>query len=178
MKLSRAAIYSIAGLGVVLLLCIGLTVYAVSGSTKIGPVVDTTKCEFCGTKLNKSGECSRCISELGQEKYRAKRESKNWYNSPLIASIVIGSLGALAAVHIGLALRMFWRRRKVEVFFHTRCPKCGRKLRYREAQAERLGKCPLCQNPMRFPKPVLPPKPSMWSKFGISWRRLREMVWD
>lgn len=179
MKLSPTVKYGIAGIGLVLLLCIGLSLFAVSGSKKIGAIVDPTQCEYCGSKLNKSGECPKCMSEMGAEKYRAKRESKKWYNSPVVASIVIGALCVLAAVHVGLALRMFFKRKKADVYFHVRCTGCGRKLRYRDTQVERIGKCPLCQKPIRFPKPVLPPKSTVWSKFrGISWRRIREIVWD
>jgi len=179
MKLSRTAKYSIAGMGLVLLVCIGLLIFATSGSKKIGPVVDPTKCEFCGGSLNKNGECPKCMASMGRDKYQAKRESKNWYNSPLIASIVIGMLCLLASVHIGLVLGKYLRRKKADVFYHTRCPKCGRKLLYRDSQIEHLGKCPLCQKAIRFPKPVIPPKPTLWSKVrGISWKRIREIVWD
>jgi predicted amidophosphoribosyltransferase len=179
MKLSRAAKYSIAGIGSVLLLCLGLIIFATSGSKKIGPVVDPNLCEYCGNKLNKSRECAKCMAEMGAEKYRAKRESKEWYNSPVIASIVIGSLCLLAAIHIGLVMSKYLGRKKADVYYHTRCPKCGRKLRYRDSLIEHLGKCPLCQKPIRFPKPVVPPKPTVWSKVrGITWRRIREIVWD
>jgi hypothetical protein len=179
MKLSRTAKYGIAGIGLVLLLCIGLLIYATSGSKKIGPVVDPTKCEFCGNQLNKNGDCAKCMSELGPEKYRAKRQSKDLANSPLIASIVIGFLCLLATVYMGFVLGKYLRRKKADVFYNTRCPKCGRKLRYRDSQVDRLGKCPLCQKPIRFPKPDLPPKPTVWSKLrGLTWRRIREIVWD
>jgi predicted Zn-ribbon and HTH transcriptional regulator len=179
MKLSRTAKYGIAGMGLVLLLFVGLLIYATSGSKKIGPVVDPTKCEFCGGSLNKGDDCPKCMAEMGRDKYIAKRESKNWYNSPLIASIVIGSLSLLVIVHFSLVLSKYLRRRKGDVFYHTRCPKCGRKLRYRDSQVEHLGRCPLCQKPIRFPKPVLPPKVTMWNKVrGLTWRRIREIVWD
>lgn len=176
MKLSRATKYGIAGLGVVLLLCLGLTIFATSGSTKSTAIVDPTVCEYCGKKLNKSGECSKCMAEMGAEKYRAKRESKNWYNSPAIATSIISILCVLIAVHIGLTLWKLSKRKKAEVFFHVHCKKCGRKLRYRESQINRLGKCPLCQKALHFPQPLVEPKPSVWKK--LTWRKIREIVWD
>jgi predicted amidophosphoribosyltransferase len=179
MKLSRTAIFGLSGIGLVLLLCVGLIVYSVSGSKKIEKLRDPTVCEYCGGKLNRSGDCPKCMVEMGAEAYRAKRESKNWYNSPLIASIVIGMIGLLVSVHFGLVLGRLWRRKKAEAFYHTRCPKCGRKLRYRESQVEHLGRCPMCFKPIRFPKPVLPPKKTLLSRLrGLTWRRIREIVWD
>lgn len=175
MKLSPAAKYGIAGLGFVLLLCIGLILFATSGSNKTAGIVNPTECEYCGGKLNKNGDCPKCMVEMGPAKYRAKRESRNWYNSPLIPSIIIGLLCVLLAVHIAVLLYQFSRRKKAEVFYHVRCLKCGRKLRYRDSQINHVGRCPLCQKPIRFPEPVQARKSRTW---GISWRKIREMVWD
>jgi predicted Zn-ribbon and HTH transcriptional regulator len=175
MKLSRAAKQGIAALGLVLLLCIGLVVFAASGSKKSTAIVDPTKCEYCGGKLNKSGECPKCIAELGRANYEAKRESKNWYNSPAIAATVIAILGSLVVIHIGLTLRKFSKREKVEMYHHVHCNKCGRKLRYRESQINCMGKCPLCHKPMLFPKP---PEAVKEPRFRGAWRKIRQIVWD
>lgn len=176
MKLSRNAKYGIAGSACVLLLSLGLMIYATTRETKTGAIVDPTVCEYCQSKLNKRGECSRCIGEMGLDKYRAKRESKKGYNSPLIATIIISMLGVLVIVHVGLIVRAFYRRKKDEVYYHTRCGKCGRKLRYRSSQVNHMGRCPLCQKALRFPQPPEMPKQSKWQK--LSWRKIRQIVWD
>jgi phage FluMu protein Com len=177
MKLSRNTRYVLAGFAFVVILALGLTIFASSQSTKSVGIVDPTLCEFCRGKLNKSGECSRCIGEMGLEPYRAKRESKKAYNSPLIARIVVSTLAILIVVHVGLIAHAYYsKRKKAEVFYHTRCGKCGRKLRYRASQINHLGKCPVCQKALHFPEPPQMPKQSRWPK--ISWRKIKQMVWD
>lgn len=179
MKLCRAAKLGLAGLSLVLLLCIGLLLFANSASKKSAARVDPTVCEYCRGPLNKQGDCSRCMVEMGPTKYRARRESKNWYNSPLIASLLIGLLCILASIHIGYLLYQFTRRKKGVVVYHVRCTKCGRKLRYRDSQIEHMGRCPICQKPICFPKPIQTPNSSKWQKLsGLSWRRIRKIVWD
>jgi hypothetical protein len=170
MKLSRNNLLILGGAGFVLLLVIGLVVFATSGSNKIEKRVDPNVCEFCGRRLPQSKLCLKCIGEMGREVYEAKREKKYWYNSPLIATIIISILCVLLLTHICILL---WKRRgrkKAEVYYHTRCKKCGRRLRYRESQINRLGKCPLCQRPLVFPKPPEVPKVSRWVK-------IRDIVW-
>jgi hypothetical protein len=49
-----AVLLFIAGIGSVLLLCLGLISYATSSGKKIGPAVDPNLCEYCGNKTNKS----------------------------------------------------------------------------------------------------------------------------
>jgi hypothetical protein len=170
MKLSRSHQLILGAAGLVLLLVIGLIVFATSGSTKIAKVADPNVCEFCGRLLPASKECLTCIGEMGRDAYEAKRERKYWYNSPLIATVVISLLCVLVLSHISILLWRHRGRQKAEVYYHTRCKKCGRKLRYRESQANRLGKCPLCQKPLIFPKPPEAPKVSRWVK-------IRDMVW-
>ena len=176
MKLSRATKWSITALGLLLLLFLGLTIYATTGSTKTKPVVNPNVCEYCGGQLNKNRECTKCIGELGLEKYRAKRESKYWYNSPVVATTIITLLCVLILVHIGLNWRKFAWRKKAEAFYHVNCRKCGRKLRYRESQINRLGKCPMCQKTLHFPQPIAEPRTSIWQK--ISLRKIWHTVWD
>jgi phage FluMu protein Com len=172
MKLSRDLKLGLAGVGLVLLLCLGLLIFATSGPTKTGPsrAVDPTVCEYCGKKLPKSGDCLSCIAEMGLDKYHAKRESHYWFNSPIIAEVVIGLVCILLVVYITL----LWRRRAAqpleEVYYTIHCRKCGRKLRYRNSQVNHFGKCPICQKPILFPKPPEEPKTSPWTKF-------RELVW-
>lgn len=176
MKLSRNAKYGLGGLGFVLFLVICLAIYAAGHETKTGAIVDPTVCEFCGTKLSKSGECPKCIGELGLDKYRAKRESKKGYNNPLIATIIVSTLAILVIVHLGLIVHAYYRRKKADVHYHVHCPKCGRKLRYRSTQVNHMGRCPLCQKSLRFPQPREMPKQNKWREF--SWKKIRQIMWD
>lgn len=180
MKLSQAQKYALSGVGLVLLVTVALVIFATSGEKKTGPVADPTVCEYCGNKLNKSGECSKCIGEMGQKEYRAKRDSKNWYNSPVIAITVIALLGLLVFVHLSLTVWKFWRRKREDMLsLHVRCFKCGRKLRYRSSQINHMGRCPLCQTSIRFPEPIEMPRPTVWGRLrSINWKKIREIVWD
>ncbi len=176
MKLTRNVKYGIASVGFLILLIVGLTIYTVTRDTKSKAIVDPTVCEYCGMKLGKSGECSKCIAELGLDKYRAKRESKKGYNNPLPATVIVSLLVVLVIVHVGLIVHAYYHRKKADVYYHVRCPKCGRKLRYRSTQVNHVGRCPLCQKLIRFPQPQEKPKPSKWQE--ISWRKIRQIVWD
>lgn len=176
MKLTRNVKYGIASVGFLLILIFGLTIYSATRDTKTKAIVDPTVCEYCGAKLSKGGECSKCISEQGLEQYRAKRESKKGYNNPLLAAIIVSLLAVLVLVHVGLIVHAYFHRKKTDVYYHVRCPKCGRKLRYRSTQVDRLGRCPLCQKSIRFPQPPEMSKPSKWRE--ISWQKIRQIVWD
>ena len=178
--MTRNTKWALAGLASVLAVVFGLLLFAAGGNNKkAAGIVDNTVCEFCGKKLPKSGLCPSCIAQMGLESYQAKRESKYWYNSPLIANIIVSLLCVLAVTYIGVTLRTFSKRKKVEVTYNTRCKKCGRKLRYRDSQIDHVGRCPLCHHPMRFPKPTPITKSSVWSKVrGLSWRKIRQIVWD
>ncbi len=68
---------------------------------------------------------------------------------PLTITLIVGGVIVLA-----LGGFLFWRMRpeKEEVIFHHNCPSCGRRLRYRPAQAGRSVTCPLCRKPLTFPE--------------------------
>ena len=176
MKLSRSNQLILGGTGIVLLVVIGLAIFATSGSKKIEKKADPNVCEFCGRPLPQSKLCLQCIGEMGREAYEAKRDKKYWYNRPVIPIVILSILCLLVLTHIIILL---WRqrgRKKEEVSYYTRCNKCGRKLRYRESQINRLGKCPLCQKPLVFPKPpeVVRTRTSPWKKIV----KIAHMVWD
>jgi predicted Zn-ribbon and HTH transcriptional regulator len=172
MKLSRNVISGSAALGALLVIVLGLLIFAASTAKKTGTrSKDPTVCEFCGgTSFNKAGECPACMASMGIDAYRAKRESKNWYNSPAIAAVVIILLCILFLVHIVLLLRKFSWKKEVVVYYYVRCTKCGRKLRYKSSQINHLGRCPLCHKPILFPKPPEGPRDN-------TWRKLVHYVW-
>ena len=172
MKLSRNIKYGLGTLAVLLVMIFGLLIYSASAPKKVGnQAKDPTICEFCGGKLNKAGECPACSLSMGQEAYLAKRESKNWYNSPAIATAVITLLCILILFFIAVYWGSFFSRDKEEESYYIRCTKCGRKLRYRESQANHLGRCPLCH------KPILFPKPPDEAREKSTWRNLVRYVW-
>ena len=172
MKFSRATKIGLAAVGGLLLLW-GVVMLFLSGPTKRGPAfVDTTHCPDCGSLLNKQGECPKCMATEGQDAYRTKRANKGAASSNAIP-ITLGALfGLLLLTHIGINLRAYYARRGEEsdVYYHVRCTKCGRKLRYREKQIEHLGRCPMCQKPIRFPKPPEAARTNHWAK-------IRQIVW-
>ncbi len=176
MKLSRVTKIGMATVGGLLLLWGALIIFTSTSSTKTGPAqVDPTRCPDCGSKYNQAGECPRCLAEEGVEAYRAKRAKKEGFTSSPVIPTVLGSLFLLLlATHIGIIVRGRAKNQKQEVYYHVRCSKCGRKLRYRDTQIERLGKCPLCQRPLRFPRPPEKPKVSRWMKIA----QVAHRIWD
>jgi hypothetical protein len=170
MKLSREMKWLLGGSGLVLVFVLALVIMASSGSTRVEGIADPNVCEFCGRPLPSSKVCLTCSAEMGREVYEAKREQKHWYNSPVAATTIISLLCVLVSAHIGILLYKQRGRKKEEFYFYTRCSKCGRKLRYRESQIARLGKCPICQKPIIFPKPPPVRKVSRWV-------RIKDIVW-
>jgi hypothetical protein len=167
MKLSRATKIGMAAVGGLLLLWGVLMIFIGTSSTRIeSGKVDLTHCPDCGSALNKAGECPRCIAELGLEAYREKHTDKGFASSAVIPIALGCLLGLLLATHVGLNLWAYKKGKRPEVYYYVRCTKCGRKLRYRDTQVERLGKCPLCQKPMRFPRPPEKPRPNRWVKIA------------
>jgi predicted Zn-ribbon and HTH transcriptional regulator len=176
MKLSRVTKIGMVTVSGLLLVWVALIVFSSTSSTKTGPAqVDPTRCPECGSKYNKAGECPRCMAEEGVEAYRAKRAKKDGFaSSPVIPTVLGCLLFLLLATHIGINVRARKKNKKEEVYYHVRCSKCGRKLRYRETQIERLGRCPLCQKPLRFPRPPEKPKVSRWVKIA----HVAHLIWD
>lgn len=60
---------------------------------------------------------------------------------------------AIVAVILIAGIVLFLMRRKKEddAFYHFRCPKCKRRLRYLSKQVGRKGKCSNCASEVVFP---------------------------
>jgi hypothetical protein len=130
-----------------------------SGPKKTNAVkTEEDVCPECGTRLSKSGDCLKCIGEMGADAYRAKKEASEPSAGRLIPIVLVSLLGMLIAVHVGLVVRSRVGKKKDDVLYYFWCPKCRRKLRYREAQIGKASQCPICKRPFLFPKPEEEPK--------------------
>lgn len=69
-------------------------------------------------------------------------------DTTVVVLIVIG-----AVVLVGVVVVLLLRRRKTvdDSFYHFRCPKCRRRLRYQSRQVGRKGKCSNCAGEVIFP---------------------------
>jgi predicted amidophosphoribosyltransferase len=155
--LSRFTKLSLVLTGVLLLVWLSLTLFAGSPSSKTEAVVtDEKHCPTCGRPLPRHAiarkECPYCLLERGPE--AAKFGDKNSAGANKAVPITIISLFVLLLIaNIASAVYGRVRKQKIEALFHYWCPKCGRKLRYRESQIGRLANCPLCERPIVFPRP-------------------------
>jgi DNA-directed RNA polymerase subunit RPC12/RpoP len=166
-KLSRFTKITLAVAGVLFLVWLGLVLFVENASTKTGPAfVDDQVCPNCGKPLPKgalqSNQCPNCLLQYGPEAAKIKKDSAT--NSRVIPSILIAGVVILLALNIGVSLRNRLKQQKDEIQFHYHCPKCHRKLRYREHQIGRFAQCPLCERPIVFPKPANM-RETRWTQF-------------
>jgi predicted Zn-ribbon and HTH transcriptional regulator len=176
MKLTRFTKISMIAVGTLLLAWVVLMFVANSGSKRTtGIAGDGSKCPDCGIALPKLGaDCPRCLMEKGEAYLKSRRQGNVLTSGPGIPIALGCILFLLMMTHIVITVRNHRRTNTEEVFFHVRCTKCGRKLRYREKQIDHLGKCPLCQKPIRFPKPPDAPRLSPWGRIA----QLAQKVWE
>ena len=66
-------------------------------------------------------------------------------------TVVLVIVGVAAGLVAGVVL--IWRRRPRvdDTFYHFRCPKCKRRLRYLSRQVGHKGKCSNCSGDVLFP---------------------------
>jgi DNA-directed RNA polymerase subunit RPC12/RpoP len=107
------------------------------------------------------------LLEQGEEAAKIRKE-RSFATSKAVPIALVSVLALLLAANILFALRGRRKQVKEETFFHYWCPKCGRKLRYRERQIGRLARCPLCERPIVFPKPAGMP--------ATRWTKLRRLL--
>jgi DNA-directed RNA polymerase subunit RPC12/RpoP len=148
--------------GVVLLAWCGLKFYTSRQETKTkSAITDSGRCPDCGTPLPKtaqiSGECPTCTMRLGAEGAKAardRRQGKSVLTSATIPITLITVEVLLVATHLFVILRRRVGKGREEPTYFYICPKCGRKLRYRQRQIGHGGKCPLCRRVFLFPRPL------------------------
>jgi hypothetical protein len=144
-----------------------------SGPKKLGATrTDPTVCPECGTKLTPSGDCLQCIGEMGLEEYRAKKEAAKPNVGRVIPIVLASLLFVLIATHIGFLVYNRRGKKKEEILFYYWCPKCSRKLRYREGQIGKASRCPICKRAFVFPKPEEEPKVPFFRALSGRIRRL------
>jgi hypothetical protein len=157
--MSKARVLQI-GMGVVALLFLawGGFMLATEGSKKTAPVkVEKNRCPDCGRSLPKGAlvaqECPYCKLDPAAKK-------KTWGGRPGRSPVIPIALGGLFVLLLGIHLSIIFRKRLAvqgeEVVYYWNCPKCWRKLRYRERQIGQASLCPLCRRPLVFPPPEEP----------------------
>lgn len=154
MNLSAWTKWGMALVGVILLAWCGLMLFAGGGEKKTRAVTtDSSHCPDCGRPLPKSakvsGECPYCAVQGPNKKSKAA----GGVASPVIPIALAAIEGLLLAAHAVVRLRRSGQQSDEPEYFYG-CPKCGRKLRYRQRQIGRTGKCPLCRRVFLFPRPL------------------------
>jgi DNA-directed RNA polymerase subunit RPC12/RpoP len=174
-KFSRFTKISLVVAGVLLAAWLGLTLFAENVSTRTAASIDRPDtCPNCGRKVTDESMqrnlCPYCLMQNAGDPERAKirKDSSGVAWGRSIARILIGSVIVLLLANVGVAVYTRQKQRKEEFLFYYNCPKCSRKLRYRESQIGRLAKCPLCERPIVFPRPTDMPE--------TRWTRLRRML--
>jgi hypothetical protein len=160
MRLSRFTKIGMGVVGVLFLAWAAFMVFLNQGATKSGPAVtDPNRCPVCGRDLPPAyvgtGECPYCAAAHpgeGPTRHTGSSVAAN----PAVPAVLIGLFCVLLTVNLFVTFR--GRRGPVEeALYHLTCPKCHRKLRFRESQAGRLAACPLCRRPIVFPRLDRPP---------------------
>jgi hypothetical protein len=66
-------------------------------------------------------------------------------------TVVVVVLGVAAALVVGVVLFLRRRPKEDDTFYHFRCPKCKRRIRYQARQVGHKGKCSNCAGDVLFP---------------------------
>ena len=160
---------------IAVLLAVWCAVELMGPPKKVGPAkADPNACPECGGQLTKGGDCVSCMRELGADEYRARKKARA--EAPpggnAIPFVLAGLLFVLIATHFGLLVYRRSRQNKEEILYYYHCPKCHRKLRYRDTQIGKSSQCPLCKRPFIFPPPEPePPKEPFFRSVGQGLRR-------
>jgi hypothetical protein len=169
MKLSLIMKVGMAAVGAVFLVWVGVMIFAGSGSSKTEAVKDDQHCPVCGRELPPayvgSGKCPYCQAREARGEKVAKPPGPPLTRSLAVPAVLVGLFCGLLITNVVMFFRARTARRAAEASFHLKCPKCMRKIRYRESQIGRLACCPLCRRPIVFPRPAgWEPPVSRWVK--------------
>jgi hypothetical protein len=156
MKKSNLTKIGMAAVGVLLLAWVILKL-AGGTETKSEPIIKgkNNLCPECGLPLSKAaiaeGKCANpsCRASLNKGGSAA--------TSPAIAITLVCLFAVLLGIHLSVRVHARVARAEEKVYYYN-CPKCLRKIRYRESQVGRGSQCPLCRRPMIFPPPLREPR--------------------
>jgi len=154
MNRKRIALIGLIATGVLILGWVPLAIYTNSGPTKTQAVVDDRHCPVCGRELPRfaGGECPYCKIEGNGELAKSAMRRQSLATHPAIPAVLFSIFGILLTVNLVVFFRKRSVARREEESYYMNCPRCQRKLRFRESQMGRIGLCPLCKRPLLFPK--------------------------
>jgi predicted RNA-binding Zn-ribbon protein involved in translation (DUF1610 family) len=176
MKLSRVTVIGMVVVGVLFAASLAALLIPQFQTTKTAAVTDDKHCPVCGRELpswaQKAGECPYCKAEGRDGDIKLYREGGSSLVLRLAIPIaLVCGFVILLSTHIVLLVRARVVMKPDEVIYHMYCTKCRRKLRYRDRQIGRLGRCPMCGKPIIFPKPRQLAPESKWGKMK-RWLRI------
>jgi hypothetical protein len=178
-KLSRFTFSALIAVGGVLLLWLTLMLFTGMSSSRTGPVkIDPNKCPDCGREYSMAGraakECTYCMLQAGtgdkkdKERARLRAGGKDGQTSYIVPLTLFGIFLVMLGVHLTVVWRAAAAAAREEIYYHTNCLKCDRKIRYRENQIGKVVGCPnpKCKSFIRCPEPVQEPSRPWWQFWG------------
>jgi rRNA maturation protein Nop10 len=169
MKFSRWTVVGMVVVGLLFLASVGLLlVPQLFQTSKTATAVDEKHCPVCGRELpmwaQKAGECPFCKAEGRDPDIKQYREGGSRALRLGIPIALVCCFVILLGTHILLLVRARVVKNPVEIIYNMYCKQCHRKLRYREKQIGKLGRCPMCGKPIIFPKPHTLGPETRWGK--------------
>ncbi len=136
---------------------VGLLIYTSAVSQdRAGPAkqVEEGRCPNCNRVMPRSagGECPFC--KLSGAQGGKGTEARGGTGTDFVLFFLIVFLAAGGGYLIVRSTgSKFWRRKRDEPAYHTRCPQCKRKVRYLATQVGRPVLCPTCRWTLTPPVP-------------------------
>ena len=150
-------------LAVVCLLALGWLAYQVFRPANKLPVVKGY-CPDCGMELPRGAtECPFCklaaVAANAQKGKEPPRKGVQDIGVPAKVGIFVGICCLAAVVAVWDKVPRFRRRGSSDdgLFYHFRCSRCKRKLRYEISKVGKMGACPACNQRCFFPDPTQAP---------------------
>jgi hypothetical protein len=116
-----------------------------------GIAVDDKHCPDCGMPLPRGGQARECPYCFLANREKGGKAGKS--SSPAVPIVIVSLIVVLVGANIFVNVRARWKAKEDDIYYVFQCAKCGRKIRYREAQFSKPALCPLCKRPFIFPRP-------------------------
>jgi hypothetical protein len=168
MKTSRFTKIGLVVVGVGIVAWIVVTL-STSSPDSLAPAVAVEEghCPRCKRLLPKAAQASRdcpyCLLENGG-KAPTDQGSQSLAAHPAVPITLFSVFGLLLGAHLYLLVRSRAKQGGVQALYYVYCAKCGRKIRYRSEQINKIAQCPICRRPIRFPEPPDVVAENSWSK--------------